>query len=303
MLHCSKPIRGTILSLLGGIAWGLSAACAQYLFIHNQTDATWLTAIRMIVSGAVLLMGLLIRHPSNYLLQIFKQKKDVLQLLAFAIIGLMLCQYTYFLTVLYTNAGTATTLQYTCPIIIMIYTSFKQRKFPGLINIGTILLVVFGIFLLVNHGNIGEMAISSKGLTFGLLSAITVAIYTILPESLIQKYGSLLITGYGMLFGGLALGGIGQIWKIPTHFNGKEFFILLVIIFIGTLFAFTAFLQGVADIGPVKSILLASVEPISATFFSIIWLDTAVLKINLIGCGCVLAAVFIYILHDNHSKK
>lgn len=303
MNRYSNVIRGTILSLSGGIAWGLSAVCAQYLFIHCQTNATWLTSIRMIASGILLLIGLLIRYRTNYLLQIFKQKKDVVQLLTFAIVGLMLCQYTYFLTVLYTNAGTATTLQYTCPILIMIYSSIKQRKFPGLINIGTILLVVFGIFLLVNHGNIGEMAISSKGLVFGLLSAVTVAIYTIIPERLIKKYGSLLVTGYGMLFGGLALGGIGQIWKIPTSFNGKEFLILLVIIFIGTLFAFTAFLQGVADIGPVKSILLASVEPISATVISIFWLNTPIVGIDLIGCGCVLAAVFIYILHDNYSTN
>lgn len=79
--------------------------------------------------------------------------------------------------------------------------------------------------------------------------------------------------------------------------------ILLVIILIGTLFAFTAFLQGVADIGPVKSILLASTEPISATFFSILWLNTPIIGIDLVGCGCIVAAVFIYIIRDNTSVK
>ena len=51
----SKTMKGTLMTLIAGIAWGLSGACGQYLMAHGFT-AIGLTTIRLIISGAVLLL-------------------------------------------------------------------------------------------------------------------------------------------------------------------------------------------------------------------------------------------------------
>ena len=50
-----KDDEGTLMTLIAGIAWGLSGACGQYLMAHGFT-AIGLTTIRLIISGAVLLL-------------------------------------------------------------------------------------------------------------------------------------------------------------------------------------------------------------------------------------------------------
>ena len=51
----SKTMKGTLMTLIAGIAWGLSGACGQYLMAHGFT-AIGLTTIRLVFSGAVLFL-------------------------------------------------------------------------------------------------------------------------------------------------------------------------------------------------------------------------------------------------------
>ena len=67
-----------------------------------------------------------------------------------------------------------------------------------------IAFAVLGTFILVTHGDMGRLNISSTALFFGIASAFALAIYTIQPVKLLNKYNSAVIIGWGMLIGGLA---------------------------------------------------------------------------------------------------
>ena len=60
------------------------------------------------------------------------------------------------------------------------------------------------------------------------------------------------------------------------------------IILIGTVFAYTAFLKGASLIGPVKSSLLASIEPISAVFFAFLIMNEQFYPIDFLGMAMIL---------------
>ena len=49
-------IKGYMLAILGGVSWGISGVCSQYLFTQYDLSADWLTAIRMLLSGILLLV-------------------------------------------------------------------------------------------------------------------------------------------------------------------------------------------------------------------------------------------------------
>ena len=75
------------------------------------------------------------------------------------------------------------------------------------------------------------------------------------------------------------------------------------IILIGTVFAYTSFLKGASMIGPVKSSLLASVEPISAVFFAFMIMGDIFYPINFLGMAMILLAVTIISLKDLMLEK
>lgn len=66
---------------------------------------------------------------------------------------------------------------------------------------------------------------------------------------------------------------------------------MAVIVLLGTVGAFTLFLQGIALVGPVKAALLSCLEPLTAATLSVVWLHSSFSPTDLIGFACILATV------------
>ncbi|MHC5924248.1 EamA family transporter, partial [Streptococcus pyogenes] len=64
---------------------------------------------------------------------LLSSKKNLFFLLLFSLFGLVLNQFAYLSAIHYTNAGTATVLQYAAPIIVLLYISLRDRALPSLI--------------------------------------------------------------------------------------------------------------------------------------------------------------------------
>ena len=297
----SNSLKGILLTVVAGIAWGLSGTSGQYLMAHG-ISAPVLTNLRLLVAGGIL-MFLAYATAKNKMLAFLKDRKSLLSLLVFALIGLFLNQFAYLSAIQETNAGTATVLQYVCPVGILIYSCIKDKVAPTLGEIVSIILAIGGTFLIATHGQLDQLSITPSGLFWGLFSAWTYALYIILPIALIKKWGSSLVIGVGMVIAGLvALPFTGVLQAdIPTSLD----FLLAFagIILIGTVFAYTAFLKGASLIGPVKSSLLASIEPISAVFFAFLIMNEQFYPIDFLGMAMILFAVTLISLKDLLLEK
>ena len=297
----SNILKGTLLTVVAGIAWGLSGTSGQYLMVHG-ISALVLTNLRLLIAGGILML-LAYATAKDKMLAFLKDRKSLLSLLIFALIGLFLNQFAYLTAIQETNAGTATVLQYVCPVGILIYSCIKDKVAPTLGEIVSIILAIGGTFLIATHGQLDQLSITPTGLFWGLFSALTYALYIILPIALIKKWGSSLVIGVGMVIAGLiALPFTGVLQTaIPTSLD----FLLAFagIILIGTVFAYTAFLKGASLIGPVKSSLLASIEPISAVFFAFLIMDEQFYPIDFLGMAMILVAVTLISLKDLLLEK
>jgi drug/metabolite transporter (DMT)-like permease len=211
----------------------------------------------------------------------------------FALLGLAFSQYTYLASIDHSNAGTATVLQYLGPVLIMGLVCLKNLRLPTWKEAVAVVLAVGGTFLLATHGNPKTMVLSRQGLMWGLLSAVSLALYTLLPAKIIPKWGSMLVTGWAMLLGGIAMALVSKVWTIPVSLDLYGWLAVSGMVVMGTLLAYTMYLQGVADIGGVRASMLASVEPVSATLFSVFWLGTQFMWIDLAGFVCIMATVFL----------
>ena len=104
-----------------------------------------------------------------------------LGILIFALIGMMLCQYGYFTTIQYSNAGTATVLQYTGPAMILVYLCIRNRRRPKIYEVVALFCSMFGTFILATHGNPSELAILPQALFWGMVAAVALVVYTLQP--------------------------------------------------------------------------------------------------------------------------
>ena len=297
----SNSLKGTLLTVVAGIAWGLSGTSGQYLMAHG-ISALVLTNLRLLIAGGILML-LAYATAKDRMLTFLKDRKSLLSLLIFALIGLFLNQFAYLTAIQETNAGTATVLQYVCPVGILIYSCINNKVAPTLGEIVSIILAIGGTFLIATHGQLNQLAITPKGLAWGLVSAFAYALYIILPIQLIQKWGSMLVIGIGMLIPGLVM--------IP--FTGRRLFHgqysmdnlmgLVGLVVIGTIFAYTAFLKGTSLVGAVKGSLLASFEPVSAVFFAFVIMKEHFFMVDVIGMAMILLAVLLISLKDFMIQK
>ena len=297
----SKMLKGTIYTLVAGIAWGLSGTSGQYLMMHGFS-ALSLTNVRLLLAGLSLMGMAYFSNPLSFRL-IWKDKQSLALILIFALFGLFLNQYAYLEAIHETNAGTATVLQYLCPVGILAYTCIKDKVAPTALEIFSMILAVGGTFLIATHGQLNQLSMTPKGLLIGLFSAFTYSLYILLPIDLIKKWGSVLVIGIGMTISSVFLLPFSGLTQHQWLFRLDILLALIGIIVIGTIFAYTLFLKGTTIVGPVKSSLLASIEPISAVFFAFLIMRERFYILDFVGMVMILMAVMLISLKDLWIQK
>ncbi len=285
-------LRGAVCSALGGVCWGFSGTCGQYLFSHYPVSSLWLTCVRLLVGGGLLTLLCLRRHRAD-VAAILRTPRDLAMLVLYGVAGLLLCQYAYMTGIAYSNAATTTVLQNLGLLLIMGYTCLRQRCLPTRREGAALVLALCGVYLLATGGDPRHMALSPLGLFWGLAAAAAVALYSLLPQKLLTRYDRSAVVGPGMLIGGIALNlfALGRMDAVSLPPDG--WLAVAAVVLLGTAVAFTLIMQGIVDAGPAKASMLASTEPLSATVFSALWLGTRFSAADLVGFAAIIATVFL----------
>ncbi|KLL40914.1 DMT family transporter [Streptococcus agalactiae] len=297
----TKKEKGTMMTLAAGLAWGISGISGQYLMSHG-VHVNLLTSLRLLITG-IFLLSLARSKQKEHLVAAWKQPKFLKQVLLFSIFGLVLNQYAFLRAIHLTNAGTATVLQYMAPILILSIVCILNRQRPTSFEIIAIAMAILGTYMIATHGKLGSLAITPKGLMWGLGSAITYSIYILLPVKLIHEWGSTIVIGSGMFIGGILFSLVTKAWQYPLQINVMSILAYIGIIGIGTIFAYTFFLKGVSIVGAVKGSLLASVEPVSSVFLTVLVLGEIFYPIDLLGMLFIFLAVTLISYKDLITLK
>lgn len=293
--------RGVIAALVGGAMWGFSGTCAQYLYQHYEIDPLFITWVRMLGSG-ILFLILLASAQRGKLRAIAGDCRELGRLALFGIAGLFLCQFTYTTSINATNAGTATVLQSLNTVFILAATCLMMRRAPRAMELGGLALALIATWLIATKGNLTALMIPPAGLAWGLINAASCTFYIMYPKHLFARWGSLPVTGIGMLIGGIAavaIWGLGGLWGAPPvvpQLGLDGVLVLAAIVVVGTLAAFGLYLHGVSIVGSVKGGLLGTTEPASAMVFAALWLGTMFTWADWIGLVLMVAMIFLVTL-------
>ena len=227
-------VRGIVCALAGGICWGFSGTCAQLLMNDYGAPATWITCVRMVIAAVFFLFLTAVRNWRD-LVAVFRDWRSLAQIAAFAIFGVLLTQLSYLNAISYTSAGVGTTIEQVGLVLIMLYVCVRAKRLPRAREAAGLVFALGGMLIIATQGEIDQLAIPAEGLAWGLVSAVALTFYTLMPVRVLKKWGSMLVTGLAMLFGGSAASVVVQPWTMPVNLPLGGIAALVAIVIVGTL--------------------------------------------------------------------
>ena len=263
--------KGTIYSLLSGLIWGICGILGEYFFSHYQVSSGWITSMRLLVAGSFVIVLSSIKLRSQ-LFEIWKNRNNYLPFLAYAILGIFSVQYFFYLCVEYSNATTATILQFISPVFILFYNRIIYKKKASKSAIFYVLVTMVGVFLMATKGDLSKLSITPLALLTGLLSALGVMFNVILPQRFAKKYGFVPTVGWGMIIAGIFSNFLYPVYKISFQVDAISICICLTIAFLGTAFAFFLSMKAVSLVSPLVVSVVSASEPLSSAILSVLFL-------------------------------
>lgn len=264
MTHDRK--KGLLFASTGAALWGSSGIAGQFLLINENIAPEWLTFFRLLFAG--LLLVLITHFLYGKTFAIWKDKKDRLSLLIFGAFGMLGTQYCYFASIRYSNAPTATILEYLMPILIIFWYCISEKRWPRMVEIFCTIFAVAGTALIATGGDFENLAISGKALFWGLLSALACALYTVEPVKIIKKYGAPLIVGWGMFLASLFLCPVALLTPFTGTIDAPVLLAFAYVVLFGTICSFVLYLGSVAYILPTEASIISAIEPLSSIILS-----------------------------------
>ena len=146
-----KELRGYVMILGSAVFWGTSATAAKALF-NQQLDTVLVVQARVTVSIALLLLFYLF-FRRDFL------RMDPRELWKFALlgcIGVAGTNYTYYFTIKETTVATAILIQYTAPLLVMLYAVWSGEERFTSAKVVAVVLSLGGCFLAVGAYDTGS---------------------------------------------------------------------------------------------------------------------------------------------------
>lgn len=293
--------KGMFYVLLAAVLWGSSGVCAQYILEQSAVSAQWVTMIRLLFSGLILLTLSFMQGDAVF--RLFHEIRDVANLLFFTLFGALMLQLTFLMTIRASNAATATVLQFLSPTIIVAWLALVRRKRTGPLVFTAIVTSLCGTFLLVTHGSPTSLSISREALGWGIASAFAAAFYTTWPSRLIARYGTLPVVGWSMLMGGIMM--MPLYWRSGSApaLDGGVLAAFCYLIVVGTAMTFTLYLKGAKLIGGPKASILSCAEPLSSAFLSLLLLSVTFTLPDWAGTLLIVSAVLLIALDSRRMQR
>lgn len=291
----SYKLIGVLLTLFGAILWGISGNSVQFLSHYKHINLEWLITMRLLTAGVLTVIYAWYQQGSS-IIKVFHNRTDLLGLLTFGVLGMALCQYSYFQSIALAGVGVATVLQYLAPSMIIVYLLIRYGKRPSSGESFSVLLALVGIVCLMGKDSLSFESIPYAVLMWGLLSAVGVAVYSVSPVALLSRYGTLPIVGFGMILSGIVAAILFHQPYSEVIWDWETVIGCFNVVFLGSIVSFNAYLEGVKRIGAVPGAILSSVEPISAAFLGWLLFDNQFSVLNLVGMALIIATVIIIAL-------
>lgn len=289
-----------LLVVCGAIVWGFQGIFVNWLCSFGF-DSSQSATLRCITAGITMLVFMLIVRPKDLKINI----KHLPLFLCAGILGTLLTSQFYFKSIMLNGLTVSSILIYVEPAILMVLSAilFKDKLTP--LKLISLLLAFTGCVFVCGVGTDSE--ITTVGIIFGLLSALTYALYSVFCVFLFKLgYGSLTVITYAMVFAGIGsifTSDLGEIAGILTGNNAIVYLSAFLTGFGTAVLPYGLYTTGLKGTKPSNAAIIAYIEPLTATVAGILIYSEKPTLLTFLGIFLIVFSVIILNVKRNSNQN
>jgi DME family drug/metabolite transporter len=306
----AHPVCGYLYIASATFLWGVAATLGRAAFtgrllpkgqILRPIDPLILSQSRATFSFIVLLLALVLLRGWR---RLRLPAADVGRTFALGILGVAASNYLYYLAIQRTNVATAIILQYTAPILVLLYTVARGRQRPTLQRVVAVGLAVAGIALVIGIFGSGGFRLDTIGVMAALGAAVSFAIYNIGGHSILARYDRWTVLLYVILSASLFWIVVNPPWRIvAAHYSGGQWLFLVLFSLLSVLAPFSFYFAGLQHLEPTRAIVVSCLEPVFSIVIAAVALGEVMRPLQAVGIALVLVAIVVVQLPDRGFKE
>jgi drug/metabolite transporter (DMT)-like permease len=292
------PRLGYAMAAGAACLWSINGTVSKVI-LASGVSSLRLSQVR--TTGAVvgLVLILLLTAPERLRVR----WRELPFLAVFGIAGLALVQWFYFLAIHRLAIGIALLIQYLAPLLVALWARYVFHEQVRRRIWLALALAIAGLALIVNVANGGT--ISTAGVVFSILAALTYALYILLAEHAVGDRDAVSLLAWGFAFGALFWCFVAPWWTFPAHRVGAHVSLLghlsgyhlpvwslmAFMIVVGTIIPFFLLVSALRHLPATRVGIMAMVEPVVATLVAWLWLGETLGPVQLAGAAVVLCGI------------
>ena len=273
------------------------------IFIKTLTAAGFspmqLVTFRTLISMTLIFLFLLWKDPQKLKIRL----RDIWMFIGTGLFSFVFFNYFYFISVQRNGLSVASVLLYTAPFFVFLLSVLLFREKVTPLKVGTLILALTGCLLVSGALENQSGMMDLFGLLAGVLSGLGYGLYSIFGKFALGRYDTVTITFYTFLFGTLGafpLAGMGQVPAMIDSFSILINILLLAVLI--TILPFSLYTLGLSGTEPSKAAVLATVEPLVATFFGLLLYQESLGLMKALGILAVIGAAVIINLQPGERR-
>jgi DME family drug/metabolite transporter len=306
----THPVRGYLYIATATFLWGVAATLGRAAFTgrllprgqaFRPIDPLILSQSRATFSFIVLLFTLVLLRGWK---RLRLPATDFVRMFVLGILGVAASNYLYYLAIQRTNVATAIILQYTAPILVLLYTVARGLQKPTLQRVASVGLAVAGIALVIGIFGSGGFRLDTIGVMAALGAAFSFALYNVGGHSLLARYDRWTVLLYVILSASLFWLVVNPPWKIvAAHYSREQWLFLLVFSLISVLAPFSFYFAGLQHLEPTRAIVVSCLEPVFSIVIAAVVLGEVMRPLQRVGIVLVLVAIVVVQLPDRRLQE
>lgn len=309
MANKAHPARGYLYIAAAAFSWGIAASLGRAAFTGRllpsgqtlQIDPLILSQSRTTISFLVLFLFLLLKRG-------WKNLKlpgaDFGQMVLLGVLGVAASNYFYYLAIQKTNVATSIILQYTAPVLVLLYMVARGRQRASLQRVAAVILAVVGSALAIGVAGTQGFRLNPVGVVAAMLAAVSFSFYNVAGHSILGRYDRWIVLLYTTFSAGAFWLVVNPPWNlIAAHYSGMAWGFLFSFAVVSVLAPFSFYFAGLQHLEPTRAIVVSCLEPVFSIVIAAFALGELVRPLQIVGIVVVLAAIVVVQLPDRAATE